>query len=196
MKENAQAGSGRRKRQAPADEEVPGVEANPFWVFSLSVYGRDGTAPACLALQDLKGLDVNLLLFCCWAGVAGQRLEPAELEELIAAVRPWRTEIIEPLRAVRRQLGKGGAHEGADSALLEKLKAAELESEAVQQRILFECLPLESGEASEEIAAENLKTYVKLLGVDCDSAATADLAAVLRGAFPLLAPLEAVWTLV
>lgn len=142
------------------------------------------------------GLDVNLLLFCCWAGASGHPLKASELEELIAAVRPWRTEIIEPLRAVRRQLGKGGAHEGADAALLEKLKSAELDSEAVQQRIIFERLPLEAGEASEQIAAENLKTYVKLLAVECDSAATADLAAVLRGAFPLLAPLEAVWTLV
>lgn len=176
--------------------ETQEVRENPFWVFSLEAYGRDGTAPACLALQDSKELDVNLLLFCCWAGAGGHALQASELEKLITAVKPWRSEIIEPLRAVRRQLGKGGAHEGADSALLEKLKSAELESEAVQQRILFECLPLAAGEPSEKIAAENLKTYVKLLEVDCDSAVTADLAAVLRGAFPLLAPLEAVWTLV
>ncbi len=172
------------------------AEENPFWIFSVAVYGRDGTAPACLALQDSKGLDVNLLLFCCWAGAAGRPLKPAELEDLIAAVKPWRTEIIQPLRSLRRMLGMHGVFEGASVALLKQLKSAELESEAVQQRMLHECLPLEPGEASVTVAAENLKAYVKLLNVDCDSAATADLAAVLRGAFPSLAPLEAVWTLV
>lgn len=196
MKKDAPASRGRRKGQAVAEVSKQVEEPNPFWDFSLAVYARDGTAPACLALQDTKGVDVNLLLFCCWAGVRGHALNASELETLSEAVKPWRGEILEPLRAVRRQLGKGGAHEGAGAGLLDKLKSAELEAEAVQQRMLFKCLPLEAGEGSEKIAADNLKTYVKMLGVDCDSAVTADLAAVLRGAVPSLAPLEAVWTLV
>ena len=42
----------------------------PFWDFSLAVYGRPGVAPACLALQQRHGADVNLLLFCAWFGAA------------------------------------------------------------------------------------------------------------------------------
>ncbi len=187
---------GRGKGRAGPEAQKLEMEPNPFWDFSLAVYGRDGTAPACLALQDSKGLDVNLLLFCCWAGTAGRSLEPSELEALTVTVKPWRTEMIEPLRELRRMLGMHGPFEGVSVALLHQLKSAELESEAVQQRMLHDCLPLEPGEASVKIAAENLKAYIKLLDVDCDSAATADLAAVLRGAFPSLAPLEAVWTLV
>lgn len=168
---------------------------NPFWDFSLAVYARDGTAPACLALQDTKGLDVNLLLFCCWAGATGRSLQRSELETLVETVKPWRTDVIEPLRHLRRKLGTGGDFDGASDALLKQLKSAELESEAVQQRILFEQISLEAGESSVQVAAQNLKAYVELSGVQCDSAVTADLAAVLRGAFPTLAPLEAVWTL-
>lgn len=184
------------KQVSAGDEVCPEPVSNPFWDFSLAVYGRDGTAPACLALQDAKGLDVNLLLFCCWAGATGHPLTRRELETLIDAVEPWRTLMIEPLRHLRRKLGSEGEFDGASDALLKQLKSAELESEAVQQRILFEHLSFEAGESSVQIAAQNLKAYVELCGVHCDSAVTADLAAVLRGAFPTLAPLEAVWTLV
>jgi uncharacterized protein (TIGR02444 family) len=36
---------------------------DPFWRFSLDLYGRPGVAPACLALQDEAGADVNLVLY-------------------------------------------------------------------------------------------------------------------------------------
>jgi uncharacterized protein (TIGR02444 family) len=38
---------------------LPGV--NPFWEFSLAFYAEPGVAPACLAMQDLEGVDVNLV---------------------------------------------------------------------------------------------------------------------------------------
>lgn len=169
------------------------IAPNPFWDFSLKVYGKDGTAPACLALQDSKGLDVNLLLFCCWAGAQGHLLAAEEIERLMAAVKPWRSEVVEPLRKLRRQLKSG--QDGGSDALLAQAKAAELEAEAVVQRVLLETLPLERREGSAKVAAQNLKVYAAQLEIQCDSAVTADLAAVLRGAFPKLAPLEAVWTL-
>ncbi len=175
-----------------SDKTGSDTAPNPFWDFSLEVYGRDGAAPACLALQDSKGLDVNLLLFCCWAGACGHGLQPPEIEGLIASVRPWRSEVVEPLRRLRRQL----SDDGGSDALIAQAKAAELGAEAVVQRVLLEALPLEPGGGSAELAAKNLKAYARLLEVQCDSAVTADLAAVLRGAFPRLAPLEAVWTLI
>ncbi|MEE9209867.1 MAG: TIGR02444 family protein, partial [Kiloniellales bacterium] len=63
---------------------------NPFWDFSLAVWGREAVAPACLALQERHGLDVNLLLFCGWAGRRGRALAAADIERLIEAARPWR----------------------------------------------------------------------------------------------------------
>ncbi|MFB3151067.1 MAG: TIGR02444 family protein, partial [Alphaproteobacteria bacterium] len=45
---------------------------NPCWDFALVVYRRDGVAEACLALQESQGVDVNVLLFCCWLGESGR----------------------------------------------------------------------------------------------------------------------------
>ncbi|HEX6103216.1 MAG TPA: TIGR02444 family protein, partial [Alphaproteobacteria bacterium] len=56
----------------------------PFWSFSVALYGRPGVAPACLALQDRFGCDVNLLLFAIWAGRCGVMLGPKEFERLDA----------------------------------------------------------------------------------------------------------------
>ena len=58
-----------------------------FWAFSLDVYGRPGVAPACLALQDRHGLDVNLLLFCCWAASQGVTLDQRTLAAAEEAAR-------------------------------------------------------------------------------------------------------------
>ena len=44
------------------------LPSSRFWDFSLEIYAKPGVAQACLALQDECGADVNLLLFCCWAG--------------------------------------------------------------------------------------------------------------------------------
>ena len=40
---------------------------NPIWDYSVATYSLQGVAPACLALQETFGLDVNLLLEeNCW----------------------------------------------------------------------------------------------------------------------------------
>jgi len=43
---------------------MPAPGRNPFWDFSLAVWGREAVKPACLALQARHGIDVNILLFC------------------------------------------------------------------------------------------------------------------------------------
>src|SRR5262244_106072 len=72
--------------------------ATEFWRFSLTVYARPGVTSSCLALQDRFGLDVNLLLFCCWAAARGHRLDPAELAAAEAASVAWQRDIVTPLR--------------------------------------------------------------------------------------------------
>ena len=78
-----------------------------FWSFSLQVYGKPGVAEACIALQDGLGLDVNLLLYCCWHGRAHRKLDEAALRHAMAAVEGWQREVVQPLRAVRRRLKSG-----------------------------------------------------------------------------------------
>ena len=165
---------------------------NPFWDFSLAVYGRPGVTPACLALQDRHGLDVNLLLLCCWAGAQGRTLAPAELRDLIAAVRPWQEQVVRPLRAVRRWLkDQTAAPAGPAGALREEILARELDGERLEQLILTEALSIADGEGSAEAAAASLKAYLDVMEIQPDSGDAADLTALLTASFPDLLPLEA-----
>ena len=100
---------------------------NPFWTYSLAFYAQPGVMPACLALQDQHGVDVNLALLCCWLGEA---LDAAALAEAEALVAEWRAQVVQPLRAVRRWL------KGRDETLRAAIAAQELAAEQHQQAML------------------------------------------------------------
>ncbi len=108
------------------------MNVNPFWEFSLAVYGRPGVPAACVALQDRHGLDVNVLLFAAWAGMAcGTLLSAERLAEVDSTIAGWRQEVVRPLRAARRRV------KAEDDAFYQRLKAVELEAERIQQDRLF-----------------------------------------------------------
>lgn len=137
-----------------------------FWNFSLGLYGRPGVAPACIALQDGFGLDVNLLLFCCWHGQANRRLGEEDLRRAIGAAEAWQREVVQPLRAVRRRLKAGVAPISAAEceALRRKVNDLELEGERIAQATL-EALPVPAA-GRRPAVAENLAVYLKLMGRD------------------------------
>lgn len=104
-----------------------------FWAWSLQAYGRRGIEAALIDLQDRLGLDVNILLFACWTAATGREpLTVTECMRLIDGTRAWRSNVVEPLRAVRRHLK--GAH-GITGAveLREKVAALELDAEYAAQ---------------------------------------------------------------
>ena len=131
-------------------------QASDFWSFGLALYDR--SAPLCLELQDRGGRDVNLLLLCCWCGmVRGLALQAADLAALEAALEPWRSEVVQPLRAVRRFL-KG---DSLAAGLREQVKAAELAAERVAQRRLLAALPDKMlTTPSPALGLANLERYV------------------------------------
>ena len=137
-----------------------------FWNFSLGLYGRPGVAPACIALQDGFGLDVNLLLFCCWHGQANRRLGEEDLRRAIGAAEAWQREVVQPLRAVRRRLKAGVAPISAAEceALRRKVNDLELEGARIAQAAL-EALPAPAA-GRRPVATENLALYVTLMGRD------------------------------
>lgn len=174
-------------------EAAPPGEAR-FWDFSLAVYGRPGVAPACLALQDRHGLDVNLLLYCGWCGGRGRRLDAGNIAALDDRVAAWRREVVLPLRGVRRWLKTQEAAPDADAQpLRDKVKRLELEAERIEQEMLFAAAEEEAKEASPAAAAANMALYLGFLGVEPSITDVADLAAVLTGCFTEVPPLEAVW---
>ncbi|MFN3890730.1 MAG: TIGR02444 family protein [Beijerinckiaceae bacterium] len=110
-----------------------------FWRFSLSIYRMDGVPPACLALQDGHGLDVNLMLFSLWLASNGRAVSAGELREADDAVSEWRENAVVALRGVRRYLRSPPAAFDASfaAALRDRIKSVELESERLQQEALF-----------------------------------------------------------
>jgi uncharacterized protein (TIGR02444 family) len=174
-----------------------------FWDFSLAVYGRAAVAPACLALQERYGTDVNLLFFCCWLAASGRgALEGEALARAAAAVEPWHREIVRGLRVVRVRLRAGTSllPEAADEALLSgaaelrrKVAALELEAEHIEQLLLAGLAPPPQPEAAAaspaaraRAAARSAMAYLASLGAPLDAADRRDLRAVLAGIFPAL----------
>ncbi len=169
---------------------------NPFWDFSLAVWGREAVAPACLALQARHAIDVNILLFCGWAGRRGRALDTADLGGLIEAVRPWRDAAVLPLRDLRVWLKtQQVAPSAAAKTLRERIEACELEAEAIQQALLIAAIAIPEGSGEAAVTAGNLVRYFGVLGIAPAAEDTAALAEVLRGCHPELPPLDAVWLL-
>lgn len=151
-----------------------------LWSFSLWLYAAPGVADACLEAQDRHGADVNLLLWAAWLAVLGHDLTPAEVAEAEAATRPWRDEVVWPLRAVRRRLKSGPlpAPTMATESLRAQVKAAELEAEKMQQ-LLLQTLPATRRAGGP--VADLLRTNLSLLpGGDVLAAVTIPLHADLR----------------
>jgi uncharacterized protein (TIGR02444 family) len=144
-----------------------------FWSFSLQVYGKPGVAEACIALQDGLGLDVNLLLYCCWHGRACRKLDEAGLQRAIGAMAGWQREVVKPLRAVRRRLKSGvpPITAGECQALRRKVGDLELESERIAQAAL-EALPMPPAGWRPAVEA-NLDLYLALM--NCDPARAPEL---------------------
>ena len=74
-----------------------------FWNYSIQVYQIPEVEQACLKLQNNFQADVNLLLYCCWAGENKVPLTMDNIQQLIITAQPWQN-IIQPLRDSRRLL--------------------------------------------------------------------------------------------
>jgi len=163
--------------------------STPFWDFSLNVYGRPGVSPACLALQDRLGADVNLLLFGAWCGAAGHgRLSAGDFDRLHHLVGNWHRRVVRHLRALRVDLRGGLDPLPVDlvEAVRRQVKQVELDAEHVEQVVLSDWAndrqkATVSAETALADAAANMAAYVGTLAAQPDDADRADIEAVLAG---------------
>lgn len=113
--------------------------AEAFWQFSLRFYAYPRVRELCLRLQDEDGLNVNILLWCCWHGLNGRALGSEDMAQAAARTEAWSRTVTQSLRAGRRQVKAAACGEADGQAagqLYETLKAAELEAERVEQALL------------------------------------------------------------
>jgi len=119
--------------QPPAARDIP--DGPRLRHFALAVYDADGVPPACLALQDRFELDVNVLLLSAYVGAVRCLTLTTELiGSARALVDPWHTDVVRPLRAVRRRLKTGPAPAPfADTDVLRRdIGKAELDAEMIE----------------------------------------------------------------
>jgi len=114
---------------------------SPFWNFSLAVYRASAVQDECLDLQDQFGLDVNLVLLCAFLGaVHGVALTSEDIASARRKAGPWNEDIVKTLRVARRRLKtielKDAEAAKAAAQLRSQVKAAELESERIEQAML------------------------------------------------------------
>jgi uncharacterized protein (TIGR02444 family) len=113
--------------------DIPLSDAtSDLWQFSLEFYARPGVSASLIELQDRFGLDVNLILFALWHGLSGRGgLDGKRLAVADDAVRAVQSDIITPLRALRRRLR---TDPDADiQCLRDGIEALELDAEKIAQ---------------------------------------------------------------
>ena len=172
---------------------------HPFWNFSLEIYAGEGVADACLDLQERRGCDVNILLFCCWLGASGRPTLTAErLRAILKVSDVWQAEIVRPLRQVRRLLkdrpGTEALPETVDAAR-RRVADAELAAEHAEQLKLASLYapPADRDRPLEKrlrAAVGNLGVYAVCLGVVPDAKDRAAVSALMAAAFPTLSARE------
>jgi uncharacterized protein (TIGR02444 family) len=165
---------------------VTRLDPGAFWEFSLAYYSRERVAAACLSLQNRRGADVNILLFCCWLATLGQKVEQAGLHAAIAAVEAWRRDVLEPLRSARRAVGDQFPElsKSDRQSIKHGALSVELECERVaQEKIAFGAagiVAVEDGSTPLQIASAALETYLDMVVGAPDAQDAEDLKALLE----------------
>ncbi len=163
-----------------------------FWRFAGAIYAHDGVARACLDVQDQIGADIPVLLFAFFCGADGRgRLDAAQIERTIQAIKPWRDGVVVPLRTLRRAMREpiGGI---SDESLRSRIKRIELAAERRQMDTLSRLLPSSTQGVSLQDrasdAAGNVSVYLTLLSGLSDSAGKR-MVELLTNAFLQMPPL-------
>ena len=158
-----------------------------LWTFTVEGYAKPGVQQASIALQEELGADVNLLFFRVWHAATGRgRLDAADLGRVEARVARWRNEVTQPLRGVRRVIKDDPDLAGLQGAmaLRANILGAEVESERIAQiAIESTARPPTALEErpSEEIAGENLASYLTFIDAELDADTAQHLEHFLNG---------------
>lgn len=182
----------------PAGNEI--AKGNAFWEFATWGYSQPGVDKAMLSLQNRMGVDINMVLFCVWLACRGPNGN--DLAQCLASAlkvsREWQRDLVGPMRRCRENLKviiEGpdliGRNREAAIALRERLKANELDLEALQILELYglvsagdqdEGAPVDIANQKED-AQNNLNVYFAATGVTLDHLAQSHVLRLLNGVF-------------
>ncbi|MGP0058094.1 MAG: TIGR02444 family protein [Beijerinckiaceae bacterium] len=145
---------------------MPGSSLS-FWTFSLQTFAKPSVAQTCLDLQDRFGIDVNILLFMLWCAHYGRRLSAQNIGNVIDLVNSWQADVVRPLRFARSALKHPAPNWPSQptESLRERVKAAELEAERLQQEVMAASISVTGiglPDAVRAAATANLKAYAEI----------------------------------
>lgn len=109
----------------------PAPEQTSLWEFALWLYAQPEVAIQCVKVQDDYGIDVVRLLWLAWLDWRAQAPSTQAVAASIPMCAHWQAQVVQPLRAVRRQLKLPQSpftRETVDP-LRTQVKAVELEAE-------------------------------------------------------------------
>jgi uncharacterized protein (TIGR02444 family) len=145
-----------------------------------------------MALQDRRGLDVDMLFFCLFAGSRGRTLGDNELKQLEACIAPWRENVLRPTRHVRRWLkDQSLLPKQSVDALRRGVLTHEIQAESLQQRLMETQIEVSEAAPDVRAAGKNLVRYLALTRASVDDQDLGGLALLLSQAFPMCSPAEA-----
>lgn len=164
-----------------------------FWNFSVRTYGVERVSEACLALQAEQGVDVNMLLYCCWVASVYGEFGDEMFDAALRFSRSWRKDVVGPLREVRTRMKHESYcdHPGlaeSQTQLRENVKRVELDAEKIQQTALEtfapRAMPQPPVSDQRRFAAANLRRYCGARSVVIAGETLEQLSLILSAAFP------------
>jgi uncharacterized protein (TIGR02444 family) len=178
-----------------------------FWDFSINTYQSGAVESACLQLQNKHPADINIILYCCWAGQNHIGLLHKDVKKLIATTRPWQTTILKPLRDARKTMKQHIIAMPADmlEQTLTNLTEMELNAERMSQLALEKAIKLNDchcckDKTALQCAIHNLKLYLQeIAAIESMNSVNTQLDTILKAIFQdpdavqmALMPVEAV----
>jgi len=167
------------------------TETENFWVFSNRIYEREVVQQACLQLQNMHDLDVNMLLFCCWSGMVHGEFGAALFEQAQQVSSVWRRHLVHPLREARTWMktdlaSAGFKNDPSYQALREEIKAIELKAERLQQLELERLIDRSTAADTDQCLAivKNLKRYSHSQSLDLAPPVALLLAVLIEASVP------------
>ena len=138
--------------------------ANPLWHYSLSLYAHEEVKQLCIRLQDCYGINVNIVLWCCWYASELGQFNQEFLDTILADNEPWNTQVTCQLRQARQWLRNNHQNELVQP-FRQQLVQLEITSEAFQQEQLYQrsIKQNKTGATDKSAARSNLQMYFNQL---------------------------------
>lgn len=156
-----------------------------FWDFSVRAYYGEGVQEAFLALQNERGVDINMLLFCIWLGRTHGEFTDGLFHAACDFSARWAQHVVVPLREVRTWMKGAGCHDGKVPVhdcmdLREKVKGVEFAAEKMQEEVLESLCadhPRVQQSAAQQLAAasSNVQRYFARLDIEAEGRALQQL---------------------